>query len=139
MFFVFCFLFLVEALHYFHQYYVHMPIEYASAWQYGYKEVVERVMRERERYQKVLVTTAYDQPYIYVLWYGNYDPKQWVNNGEFNKQFDRFVFQKIERTDIGRLHNALLIGHPQELGGESSLWTVNFPDETTAFTAIERQ
>lgn len=139
LFIVYCLLFIVEIVHYAHQYYVHMPVEYASAWQYGYKQVVERVMVEKHRYQTILATTAYDQPYIYFLWYGNYDPKRWVNNGEFNKRFDRFVFQKIERSEINQLHNTLVIGHPQELGGESPRWTVDFPDETPAFLTLERQ
>ena len=114
-----CFLFLVsfEVSYYFHQYYIHSPLEYASSWQYGYKQMVEKTMLEKDNYKKILVTTSYDQPYIYFLWYGHYDPKLWVNDGEFNKRFDKFEFKKIDKLDTQYPENTLIVGTPLEIPG----------------------
>lgn len=134
----FILIFSFEFSHYLHQYYTHAPIEYAHAWQYGYKQMVERVMQEKDRYGKILITTSYDQPYIYFLWYGNYSPTIWKNDGEFNKRFDRFVFQKVDELTLqSESQKSLVIGDGKELGGAPSLWTVSFPDHSSAFVATE--
>lgn len=129
---------LFEVSHYFHQYYVHSPLEYASSWQYGYKQMVEKTMVEKDNYKKILVTTSYDQPYIYLLWYGNYDPKLWVNDGEFNKRFDKFEFKKIDKLDTQYPENMLIIGTPLEIPGGNLKWRIDYPDGKAAFLATEK-
>jgi hypothetical protein len=138
-FIVFCFLFLVsfEVSHYFHQYYIHSPLEYASSWQYGYKQMVEKVMADKVNYKKVFITTSYDQPYIYFLWYGNYDPKTWINDGEFNKRFDKFEFRKIDRLEMPNLENTLFVGTPLEIPSGNLKWRVDYPSGQSAFLATE--
>lgn len=126
-----------EIVHYFHQYYVHAPIEYAKAWQYGYKEVVRRVIEGRKNVDQIIVTTSYDQPYIYFLWYGDYDPAMWINNGEFNKGFDKFLFRKIDYQEMKTLPHTMIIGDPLEMGGGAYIWTVSYPDGLPAFVASE--
>ena len=137
LFTVYCLLFIVEVSHYFHQYYIHSPLEYASSWQYGYKQMVGKVMAEKDNYKKILITTSYDQPYIYLLWYGNYDPKIWVNDGEFNKRFDKFEFKKIERDQLLGQKDTLVISSPDETKGMPVKWRINYPDGKTAFNATE--
>ena len=139
LFFVFCFLLFAsfEIGHYFHQYYVHSPLEYAPAWQYGYKQMVERAMAEKNDYEKIVVTTSYDQPYIYFLWYGNYDPKIWVNDGEFNKRFDKYEFRKIEWDQFSDQQRILVISSSDETKGKPIKWQINYPDGKTAFNATE--
>lgn len=141
---LFCSLFLILACfefgHYLHQYYVHAPIEYAPAWQYGYKQAVERIMREKQQYSEIVMTTTYDQPYIYVLWYGRYDPGYWVNSGEFNKGFDTFRFTSIDWQNLkAEKGDLLVVGNAREMGGRPELWAVPFPDGSDAFVASNVQ
>ena len=133
----YCLLLTIEVAHYLHQYYIHSPLEYASSWQYGYKRMVEKTMLEKDNYKKILVTTSYDQPYIYFLWYGHYDPKLWVNDGEFNKRFDKFEFKKIDKLDTQYPENTLIVGTPLEIPGGNLKWRVDYPDGQAAFLATE--
>jgi len=139
LFFVFCFLFLAafEISYYFHQYYVQAAVETAPSWQYGYKQMVNRVISEKDSYEKVIVTTAYDQPYIYFLWYGNYSPKLWINDGEFNKWFDNFEFRKIDWEQFKDQENTLIVSSPGETKGRTVKWQVTFPDGRTVFNVTE--
>lgn len=116
-------------------YYRHTPSETSQGWQYGYKQMVQQVMSSKDNYDKVIITTEYDQPYIYFLWYGNYDPKTWVNDGEFAKHFGKFEFRSISAGDLN-LDNALLVGSPKEIKIPNSLWQINFLDGTPAFVTI---
>jgi hypothetical protein len=129
---------LFEVGHYLHQYYVHSPLEYASAWQYGYKQMVKNVMEEKDNYEKILITTSYDQPYIYLLWYGDYDPKTWTNDGEFNKLFDKFEFKKIDRLEMSNLKNTLFVGAPAEIPSGNLKWRVDYPNGQAVFLATEK-
>lgn len=124
-----------EIFYYFHQYYKHGLMEQAADWQYGYKQLVEKVSEERDKYDRILVTTAYDQPYIYFLWYGNYEPKKWINNGEFNKGFDKYIFGKIDSGGEMEEGNKLIVGSPAEISKSEWRWTIDFPDADPVFAA----
>ena len=128
---------LFEVTHYFHQYYIHSSLEYAPSWQYGYKQMVKNVMAQKNNYEKIVVTTSYDQPYIYFLWYGDYDPKSWVNDGEFNKRFDKFESKKIEWDQFPDQQRILVISSPDETKGKPVKWQINYPDGKTVFNATE--
>jgi len=130
-------LFAFETSYYFHQYYVQAPVSTAPSWQYGYKQLVERVMKEKDVYEKVIVTTGYDQPYIYFLWYGNYDPKLWVNDGEFNKRFEKYEFRKIDWDQLSGQQRILVVSSPDETKGKPVKWQIDFPDGRTAFNITE--
>ena len=134
----YCLLLTVEISHYFHQYYIHSSLEYASSWQYGYKQMVKNVMEEKDNYEKILITTSYDQPYIYFLWYGNYDPKTWINDGEFNKRFDKFEFKKIDRLEMSSPENTLFVGTPMEMPSGNLKWRIDYPTGQAAFLATEK-
>jgi 4-amino-4-deoxy-L-arabinose transferase-like glycosyltransferase len=66
--------YLISFAYFFDSYYVHLPIHNAKYWNYGYKQVVSEVSLLQNNYSKVLVQQSYDQPYIYFLFYKQYDP-----------------------------------------------------------------
>ncbi len=57
-------------------YFIYTPIERAGWWQYGYKQVVETVHDEQNRFDKVVVDVpaVYGNPYIFFLFYQQFDP-----------------------------------------------------------------
>src|SRR3989344_1397321 len=130
-------LFVISFITYLDLYYRHTPTETSQGWQYGYKQMVQQVMSSKDNYDKIIITTEYDQPYIYFLWYGNYDPKTWVNDGEFAKRFDKFEFRSINWDTDRQLPDTLLIGNPREIPIDKVLWRINFLDDTPAFVAAE--
>lgn len=128
-------LYLFNFAYYLNQYYSHQLVEYAPNWQYGYKQLVQKVLPLKNNYDKIIITTAYDQPYIYFLFYGAYNPKDWVNSGEFNKNFDNFEFRKIDFEKDSKIPNTLLVGEPHEIPEKApgTIDVIQFPDKKDAF------
>lgn len=125
-------LYLGNFAYYLNQYYGHMNVEYAEYWQYGYKDLVEYLRPIEGKYDKIVVTPAYDQPYIYFLYYKQYDPRVWINNGEFNKGFDKYEFRKMDWYQDRKLHNTLLIGDKLEIpeGEAGTIKVLRYPEGT---------
>ncbi len=133
-------------IYYLHMYYVHSPYEYAQEWQYGYKEVVKEVSKRIDDYDRVIVTYAYDQPYVYFLFYGNIDPSWYQKNwgdGEINRnarRFGKFEFRNIDWSRDSKLSRTLLVGTPGEIpeGSSGLIREIKFPDGRVAFRIVER-
>jgi hypothetical protein len=133
--------FLFNFAYYLNQYYVHQSKEYAAYWQHGYREMIEYVKQNENKYSKVVVTTAYDQPYIYFLYYKKYDPRIWVNNGDFSRGFDKYEFRKVEWESDRKLYDTLLVGHPLEVPEKElgTLEVIKFPNGNDTFRIIASQ
>lgn len=97
----------------------------ARAWQCGYKELVEYVRQNYNKYDRFVITDRHGQPYIYFLYYMQYDPASYQKQakisasdkygfgqiGEFDKYTFKFKFdKKAKRTSY--------IGYPDEINGE---------------------
>lgn len=55
--------------YYLHNYYAHDREASSSFWQYGYKEMVQRVGKIENSYDRIFITNALGRPYIYVAFY----------------------------------------------------------------------
>jgi 4-amino-4-deoxy-L-arabinose transferase-like glycosyltransferase len=140
-----CFIFNVT--YYFHQYYVHTPIEYGYFWQYGYKEVLNFTKENEAKYKNIIITYEYDQPYIYYLFYNKIDPIWYQKNWDYNKNgtVDRFkrvigkyIFRNIDYSKDINLKNTLLIGTQKEIPDNAKIIkTIEFPDGRIAFKIVE--
>jgi hypothetical protein len=99
---------ILSVLFYFHQYFIHLPIDYSSAWQYGRKEAVEEVKKIQSEYDEVIVSTALDVPHIFFLYYLQYDPATYIReggtiSGGFNEDrntFGKYSFKPIKSLKI---------------------------------------
>jgi len=121
-------LYLVNFTTYIHQYYVHFPVEYAKDWQYGYKQVVQKVLASENNYTTIYMTNFYDQPYIYFLFYGRVSPVV-KNSGYFYQAFDKYEFGRFKDDK-----RALYVLSPTELNNKYQVFDqVNFPDGKPAF------
>jgi len=93
------FLFFNFAL-YLHQYYVHLPYEYAKNWLYGRKEAVTLSEQLKNKYPKVIISTKLEMAYLFWLFYTKYDPKLYQEKGgtlsggwgEQGNKFDKYEF-----------------------------------------------
>ncbi len=139
---VLLFIYSLNFLYYLTQYYVQMDFEYAKEWQYGYREVIKKISPLEKNYDKIIVTTAYDQPYIYFLYYKQYNPVIWKNPGDFSARFDKYEFRKIDWSKDRLLHNTLLIGEPIEIpeNEPGTLAVIKYPgSKDDAFRIISSQ
>ncbi len=138
---------LLNFIYYMHQYFVHTPIEYGYFWQYGYKEAVSYAKENEERFNNIIMTYEYDQPYIYYLFYNKIDPvwyqKNWDYNGSgaidrFKRVIGKYTFRNIEYSKDINVPNTLLIGTPKEIPDNAKIIkTIKFPDGKIAFKIVE--
>ena len=139
--------FIFNAAYYFHQYYVHTPVEYGYFWQYGYKEALDYAKENEEKFNNIIMTYEYDQPYIYYLFYNKIDPswyqKNWDYNGNgtvdrFKRIIGKYTFRNIEYSKDIHVLSTLLIGTPKEIPDNAKvIKTIKFPDGKTAFQIVE--
>lgn len=63
----------------------------SSEWADGYKQLVEYMDKSENKYEKVIVSGHYWQPYVYFLFYNKIDPKFYQESGQKNG-FGKYVF-----------------------------------------------
>jgi len=140
-------LFMFNFAYYLHQYYVNTPVEYGYFWQYGNKEAVMNAKSLESKYNKIIFTYEYDQPYIYYLFYNKIDPawyqKNWNYLGTGQVERMRRVIGKYEFRDINwnqdkKLKDTLLIGSPQEIPDNAPglIKNIYYLDGTVAYRIV---
>lgn len=113
----------LSCCYYFHQYYVHLPIDYALDWQYGHEQVVSEVRSLEDQFDTVVVSTSLDQPYIFFLYYLRYDPATYLafggtKSGKFDEEgntFNKYEFHKYVKEETTVDPNSIYVGTPGEL------------------------
>jgi len=140
-------LLILNFAYYLHQYYVHTPIEYGDFWQYGNKQAVLDAKSLEAKYQKIIFTYKYDQPYIYYLFYNKIDPswyqKHWNYLGTGQVERMRRIIGKYEFININwgqdsQLKKTLLIGSPDEIpvNAKGIIDTIYFPNGNVAYRVV---
>jgi len=139
-------LFIANLQYYFNSYYVLTPIKYGYFWQYGNKEAVLYAKENEDKYDHIIMTYEYDQPYIYYLFYNKIDPVWYQRNWDYSRtgEIDRF-YRKIEKYEFTRItsenfksKNTLLIGAESEIpAGTGELKKeIFFPDGRLAYKIV---
>jgi len=117
---------------YLHQYYVHMAKEYPYSSQYGVKELVEYIQTNQDKYQDIVVTTSYDQPYILFLFYLKYPPSKFQGHHSLSSRdefgfstvndFDKFHFANLDYDSLRvEYPNSLIVGTKSEIPKEANV------------------
>ncbi len=109
--FVTCSLFLVSFLFFQTMYYRYFPTEYTGEWLTSYSKLVQYLMGLPEAQTAKVITVIPDlgRPYIYFLFYNQYDPQKYAREvdrtgdafGFFNvRGFDRYRFERVDPSAI---------------------------------------
>ncbi|MEK6818374.1 MAG: hypothetical protein AABY10_00400, partial [Nanoarchaeota archaeon] len=117
---------------YLHIYYQHMAKEYPFSSQYGVKELVSYIKDEGNKYENIIVSDEYDQPYILFLYYLKYPPDKFqlehsltsINLYGFStvESFDKYQFQKIVfDQDKISYPRSLIVGTDEEIPDEANV------------------
>lgn len=126
------FVFTWSVSRYLHQYYVHMAKTYPYSSQYGVEEMVSFVESNFDKYDKFVITTRYDQPYILYLFYSKYSPSKFqashvlTEKDQFGfstvNEFDKLIFKNIDfEEDKIKYNRALIIGTDEEILDEANI------------------
>ena len=135
--------YIVSIFSYTYMYYVHSPVEQAEQWQYGYKQAIE-VIKAQSDDKQVIMTYAYDQPYVYILFYNPIDPLWYQTEVHKSlidrayRSFGKYEFRPIRFEEDKKLQNVILVGTPAEIpeGAPGIIAEIPFPDGRIAFRII---
>jgi 4-amino-4-deoxy-L-arabinose transferase-like glycosyltransferase len=72
---VFGFLSFYSVSQYLHQYYIHYAKELPYAWQYGFDQIAAYTKENYNKYDKIIISDRYDQPYILMAFFLQYPPE----------------------------------------------------------------
>jgi len=132
--------------YYLHQYYIHLPIDYASELQYGRRQLVEEVTKREQKYDKIVVSTSVDQPQIFFLYFLRYDPDKYLMNGgtvsgKFDTQenhFGKYVFKNPANYKLQLNEKVLYAASAGEAPPDAQVQEViKYPDGSNAFVLYE--
>ncbi len=113
-------------------YWVHMAKEYPYSSQYGVKELVDFVQKNQDKYNKILITDRYDQPYILFLFYMKYSPAKFqmehnlTSRDQFGfstvSSFGKYYFSSIKFDEARQNNpNTLIAGTSGEIPKEANI------------------
>ena len=133
----------ISSYYYFHQYMLHLPIERSKDWVYGRKEMTEYLEKNKSKYDRIIVSSRLEWPYIFMLYYSKYDPKKYLEQGgtvsggwaEERNKYDIYEFHKFTNEDHRSLRT-LFVGKPEEFGTSPS-HIINFLDGSPAIYMSE--
>lgn len=138
-------IYLIGLLYFLDSYFVHLSKHDSQLWEYGYKQVVEKVTPIQGNYKTIKVQQSFAQPYIYFLFYGGdghtqgYDPSKYQKNAKLTvadsaldvgyvTQIDNIKFVPIDwsvnRGEKGTLFVADSIRIPPEDSKDENLFKV---------------
>lgn len=153
---VISFLLMVNFIIFLDRYFIHAPIKYSQGWLYGYREILNYVntTTNLSKYDHVVMTDDYGQPYIYYLFYSKYPPDKLqkqtvlvqpgVDVGTVRK-IDNIQFRHVYWPKDRGLKNSLFIATKEELPDKDIvpypqykiLKDINFLDGLHAFRVVE--
>ncbi len=130
------------------------PVKYASDWQWGYRQAVTHSMQFYDSVNKIYFTTKYGEPYMYFLFYTQYDPHRF-QTGRVERVVDKYgwvhvvSFDKFYFTDFAGLQSPqevlarnkgkfLFVGAFAQLPPDKQLqptFTITAPNWVTMFDA----
>lgn len=67
---IFTFSYLISYGYFIDQYFIHNPKK-SGAWQYGYKQIIEKLNNLKSDYKNIYLDDGPDKPYIFFLFYNN--------------------------------------------------------------------
>jgi 4-amino-4-deoxy-L-arabinose transferase-like glycosyltransferase len=141
---------------YLSNYYYIYPVNYSRDWQYGYKQAVNYIGENKDKYDLVVFSRTYGEPHMFTLFYLNYDPAKYQtdknlvrfesNDWVWVTNFDKFYFPDL--GDAGTHYadiiekfkdkTILFVGKSGDFPpGIPRLKTVNFLNGTEAFEIVE--
>lgn len=79
-----------------YQYFISLPGDFSQWWNYGWKEAVQYVGENQQKYENIIVSDKNGMPYIYFLFYGKYDPVKYQKEAVRNYVPDQFGFEHVD-------------------------------------------
>ncbi len=138
--------------YYLDAYFHHAQIKTVPEWQYGYKDLVTKVNTLAPNYDKIKVTAKHGTPYIFFLFYSQYDPKLWQAEIHDIEKDPNFTFINIKNMNKMQFINEdcpvgeqfedrvlYVCSQTPAFGGNRIIDRLYFPDGTENFVLLEKE
>lgn len=143
--------------YYLYLYFYQYSEKYSRDWQYGYKQAVDYINQNKDKYDLVLFSRHFGEPHMFTLFFSKYDPYKFQNDPKLNRfetydwirvlNFDKFYFPDLADKgttyeDIIRKYpdkKILFIGKYGDFPGKEKLKTINFLNGDIAFEIVENR
>lgn len=131
--------YVLHFLVYLNAYYVLSPYYFAKDWQYGYKQLVEKVSALEASYDQILITNYYDQPHIYFAFYQQIDPSIYQTYSETAfMEIGKYQFKRLDdQADFNRPNTLIAVEPDRTPSNATIIDTISFVNDTVAFNLIE--
>lgn len=141
------FLFFFNSGYYLHQYYVHTNYELSKYWLYGRKEAVEFTENNKGKYDRVIVSLKVDMPYIFWLFYSQYPPSKYSEEGgtvsggfeDGRNHFDKYDFRNFNYEQTKSIPGKfLLVGTSKDFPLDvKTIKIIYYLNDTEAIKIVE--
>lgn len=130
-----------------HQNSIHLPHERSSQWQYGRKEMTDYLLKNGNKYNKIIISTRLEWPNIFYLYYSKYSPAKYLKQGgtisgswsEEGNRIDNMEFHQFDYGSYSSRQKTLFIGTPDDFPKDlKSLHTLKYLDGTPAILMAEK-
>lgn len=129
---------------YFFSFLTTYPVQSSKDWQFGYKEIFTKYSSEFSNYKRIIISDEYAQPYIFALFYGQYDPERFrttvirndVSQWGFSTvyKFDKFEFGKVKKlVDENTVETLIFASANEQIPNKFSDEIIKFLDGSIAF------
>lgn len=139
--------FVFQIKNYLYSYYVTYPAQLPMAWQYGFSEIADFIQENYQKYDKIIITDRYDQPYILIAFFQKYSPQTIqsalsrgpIDNFGFStgRSLGKYEFRKINNTTDIQLKNTLLIFEDNSFPESKVIKTIKGRSGETLFKFID--
>lgn len=134
---------------YYYNFMITYPKQADQYWQYGYKQLFLGYQDKFDKFDNVVVSDAYAQPYIFALFYLKYNPSQFRSEVKYNsvdkfgfstvKSFGNFYFQPTLLENLPHGRSLVFASLNDKLKGLKEISTVNNLNGSIAFYVYEYQ
>lgn len=107
---------------YLYNYHVVYPMQYSRDWQYGYKQIVDYIKNNQDKYDLIVFTRSIGEPHMFTLFYTQYDPYKFQTDPNLVRfethdwirvlNFDKYYFPDL--TDKGTRYEDIIEKYPDK-------------------------
>lgn len=134
---------------YYFQFITNYNLASSAAWQYPYSQIFTKDQALFADYDKVIVSDADAQPYIFALYYLKYNPQQFLTTVSYNSvdkfgfstvhSFGKFIFEPVAEENLPKGKLLVFTSPKEQFNNGSILGTIKNTDGSIAFNIFEYQ